>query len=411
MKRRIPDQAEKLRQIAAQEKSDRVETDSSVAVLPKEEVSITDTDLEVIDDLKISESPEIRDLPSSEEKIPSQTKQEDKKKSVSVTNKAPVQPVPTDSTNAPPVLSGEIKKIAASPESTSTILDYSSFRTKRLPVEKKTRVIAVTGGKGGVGKSNVACALGIAFTHMKRKVILLDADLSLANVDVILGLTPRLNLSHVIRGEKTLEEIMIHGPEGMILIPGGSGLEELSHLTPEQMDRLFHAFTSIQPSPDVFLIDTAAGIHSNVMHFLMAADQVIVVTTPEPPAYTDAYALIKILVKHDPKKDLGVLINMAQDAGEANEIAKLMLQMSRQFLNVGFNNLGFVPRDSIVREAVRHQESFLTYAPSSYASKAIRNIAASVMQVSGKDGNSGGIRRFLKRLFGSSTPPKTAASS
>ncbi|RJP35528.1 MAG: MinD/ParA family protein [Candidatus Omnitrophota bacterium] len=409
MKRRIPDQAEKLRQIAAQEQTERSHAGASAAVLPPEDSSLPlETEDSAVATI-VAESPLSPPKPFGGK----------------ASNKAAEKP-PRIETIALPA---EVKSshtirdprksnvpeshimVPRSLDKTSIGFDVKVLPSRRLPLEKHTRVIAVTGGKGGVGKSNVACGLGIAFAQMQKKVLLLDADLSLANIDVILGLTPRVNLSHVIRGEKTLEEVILHGPEGLMLVPGGSGLEELSNLSPSQLDRLFQAFTDLKPSPDVFLIDTAAGIHSNVMHFLLAADQVIVVTTPEPPAYTDAYALIKTLAKHDAEKDIGVLINMAQDAREAMEITKLMLQMSRQFLGIGFNNLGFVPRDAVVREAVRFQQSFLIHAPTSPASKAIRNIAASVLQVSGNDAKPRGLRHFFKSLFGYSQPPKAVASS
>ncbi|MFB3787585.1 MAG: P-loop NTPase [bacterium] len=282
---------------------------------------------------------------------------------------------------------------------------------RRMLTQDHTRVIAVSGGKGGVGKSNVACNLALAMAKMKKRVLLLDADLSLANVDVLLGITPRLNLSHMISGEKTLEEIMVEGPEGIRIIPGGSGLEEMTNLSPREMDRLFDAFADIDPAPDIFLIDTAAGIHPNVLQFLTAADQTIVVTTPEPTAYTDAYALIKTLHKHDPQKEIGVLINMAQTNAEAAEVIRLMLHMCRQFLQVSFNNLGFIPRDPEVLKSVRHQKPFLLHSPACPASLAVRNIAATILQISVSGRRPRGLRQFFRNLFSYSTAPAPAAEA
>lgn len=273
------------------------------------------------------------------------------------------------------------------------------FSKKRFPVENNTKVIAITGGKGGVGKSNVACNLAIALSQMKKRVMLLDADLSLANIDVLLGITPRLNLSHVIRGEKTLNEIIFKGPEGISIIPGGSGLEELSNLPLESMERVFDIFGNLSPAPDVLIIDTAAGIHPNVIQFLMAADQTIVVTTPEPTAYTDAYALIKTLIKHDPQKDIGVLVNMAGSNGEATEVMKLMLQICKRMLHITFNNIGSIPRDPAVTKSVRHQKPFLLTAPNTEASMAIRRIAATILQIQPREKKTGGLGQFFRRLF------------
>ncbi|MGI6454260.1 MAG: MinD/ParA family protein [bacterium] len=273
----------------------------------------------------------------------------------------------------------------------------SLLSSKRIPVGH-TQVIAITGGKGGVGKSNITCNLAIAMAQMKKRVLILDADLSLANIDVLLGLTPRVNLAHVLRGEKKLEEVIVRGPAGIQLIPSGSGVEELSNLSMQQMEHLFDAFTNLHPMPDVLLIDTAAGIHANVLQFLKAADQTIIVTTPEPTAYTDAYALIKTLIRYDPGKEIGVLVNMAKDRHEAMEVIKLMFQMCRQFLQIMFNNLGYIPRDNEVLKSVRLQKPLLIHSPSSPAAKEIRNIAATILQVDRRKQHQG-LRGFFHRLF------------
>ena len=292
----------------------------------------------------------------------------------------------------------------------STVKLADIMQKKRFPLEGKTQVIAVTGGKGGVGKSNIACNLGLAFCQMKKRVLLLDADLSLANIDVLLGITPRLNLSHVIRGEKSIEEILVEGPEGISIIPGGSGIEELSNISEGQMERVFEAFARLYPAPDVLIIDTAAGIHPNVIQFLLAADQTIVVTTPEPTAYTDAYALIKTLVKHDPNKEIGVLVNMVNNTGEATEVMKLLLQICRQMLHITFNNIGYIPRDPAVLKSVRRQKPFLLYDSSSPASQAIRRIASTVLQIETKDTRPRGLGHFFRRLLGGYKVPKAAES-
>lgn len=281
----------------------------------------------------------------------------------------------------------------------------------RFRFDTTTQVIAISGGKGGVGKSNIACNLGIVFSRMGKNVLLMDADLSLANIDVLLGMTPKYNISHVISGEKEVNEVIVPGPGGMKILPGGSGVEELAHLSPESMSRLFQSFAKLDPVPDVFLLDTAAGIHPNVMQFVMASNQVIVVTTPEPTAYVDAYALIKTLVHHDADKEIGLLINMARDSREALHVTRLLLQLCRTALKTGFNNLGFIPKDEEVSKAVRSQQAFLLRNPNSPAAKALKNIASTIMQIEPKMEKGQGITGFFRRLFSSRQPDKKAAGS
>lgn len=455
MKNRIPDQAEKLRQLAA---NDRPESASSTATLepapdeltapaapvrkpplaPKTPPIAKETPAsQPLDDKKqcnaVSADPEEKattrksaegDLKSKNKKDESTANQKKNEKQAekpaqqpkteTSESKAEDSQPPDKTANSSKTGKAEpqaAKQSGAKPETGPDAPANISWiqPRRRFPMESKTRVIAVTGGKGGVGKTNMACNMAIAMRRMNKRVIVFDADLSLANVDVLLGLTPRQNLSHVISGEKTVQDILITGPEGIQIIPGGSGVEELSQLAPDQMERLFNSFTNLQPEPDVFIIDTAAGIHPNVLQFLMAANQTIVVTTPEPPAYTDAYALIKTLVRHDQAKDISVLVNMAQDAREAAEVSKLMLQICRQMLHVTFNNIGYVPRDPEVLKAVRHQTPFLIKSPHCPASRAVLNIAASILQVEAR--NERGLRGFFRRLFNKGEPPQAAASS
>ena len=287
---------------------------------------------------------------------------------------------------------------------------FNNFFTTRFPMDTHTQVIAITGGKGGVGKSNVAANLAICFAKMRKNVMLMDADLSLANIDVLFGLTPRLNIAHVISGEKTLSDILVQGPCGVTILPGGSGIEELANLSSERLTRLFQAFATFSPPPDLLLLDTAAGIHPNVLQFLMAADRVIVVTTPEPTAYVDAYALIKTLVKRDPEKEIGVIINMAKDAREAMEVIRLLLELCRKVLHVGFNNLGYIPHDPEVFHAVRHQQPLVIKSPSSPAAKAIQNISATLLQMDGGNNYPRGLFHFFRRLFRNRRKPKTISS-
>ncbi|MBN2329923.1 MAG: MinD/ParA family protein [Candidatus Omnitrophica bacterium] len=469
MKSRIPDQAEKLRQLAAHEtkpsavldKPAKPLDDASVSSAPSQSPSNNSMNLHGEGDAGAEKKNLKKDLPPpNEAKIenlsvtsggalktldaadqPKSSTEKSSDAAVKESKEHPVESLAAENpkrqeeaaSSAPPLRSQgnqgdgkdtkqeaekavdqktpvEIERSESAPsEKQKSSPVHPAAKSQRFPMQKSTQVIAITGGKGGVGKSNIACNLAIAMAQMNKQVMVLDADLSLANVDVLLGLTPRYNLSHVIRGVKTMKDIMINGPAGVRIIPGGSGVEELTQLNPTEMARLFSAFDGIQPAPDIFMIDTAAGIHPNVMQFLSAADQVIVVTTPEPTAYTDAYALIKTLIKHQNGQEIGLLVNMAQNAREAAEVLRLMLQMCRQFLNLSFNNIGFVPRDPDVLKAVRYQKPFLLRAPNSPASKTIRNIAATILQIEFKDKQTKGLRRFFHRLF-KTDPAREAAS-
>ncbi|MFH1737464.1 MAG: MinD/ParA family protein [bacterium] len=270
----------------------------------------------------------------------------------------------------------------------------------RLSIRSETKVIAVTSGKGGVGKTNLVCNLAIALAQMNRRVIVFDADLSLANIDVLLGISPRYNLSHVISGEKSLREVMVTGPEGILIVPGGSGIEELANLGSSELEFLLDSFGELDGECDLLLIDTAAGIQRTVLSFLLAADHVLVVTTPEPTAYTDAYAVIKILAQHCPDKRVGVSINMARNGREAGDVTRLMLQICRTMLRTGFDNFGYIPRDVEMLQAVRDQQPLLLHSPYSPAAKSIRQLACSLLQTERQLASSGGLRGFMNRLLG-----------
>jgi flagellar biosynthesis protein FlhG len=286
----------------------------------------------------------------------------------------------------------------------------SRRRTRdRLGIRSETKIIAVTSGKGGVGKTNLVCNLALALAQMGRRVMVFDADLSLANIDVLLGISPRYNLSHVISGEKTLKEVLVTGPEGILIVPGGSGIEELANLGRHDLERLLDSFEDLDGECDVLLIDTAAGINQSVLSFLVAADHVLVVTTPEPTAYTDAYAVIKILNQHAPEKRVAVTVNMAQNSREAGDVARLMLQICRTMLHTSFDNLGGIPRDLDLLQAVRDQRPLLLHSPYSPAARSIRRLACSLLQTERQVVSTGGLRGFMTRLLGRVRAPAASA--
>ncbi len=243
----------------------------------------------------------------------------------------------------------------------------------------RTRIIAVTSGKGGVGKTNVVANLAVSLSELGKKVVVLDADFGLANIDVLLGLTPRFHLGHVLFGNKTLTEIMVQGPKGIRIIPASSGLQRLSELTQAQRDQLVESFADLDTDTDYFLIDTAAGISTNVIHFLMAAHEVIVISAPEPTAIVDAYATIKIILAADPEKQVRVLINSVQSESEAREVFTQINTVVKRFLNCEVSFIGHVERDGHVRQAVRSQVLVTHLFPNAPASRCFRNLAHTIV--------------------------------
>ncbi len=240
------------------------------------------------------------------------------------------------------------------------------------------RILAVTSGKGGVGKTNIVANLAMSLCELEKKVVVLDADFGLANIDVLLGLTPRFHLGHVLFGNKTLTEIMVQGPKGIRIIPASSGLQRLSELTLEQRNHLVECFTNLDQDTDFFIIDTAAGISRNVTHFLLSSQEVIVVSAPEPTAIVDAYAVIKIILAEDHTKDVRVLINSVAHEEEAREVFCQINSVVKRFLSREVAYLGHVERDPHVPQAVRSQVLVTHRYPDAPASRCFRVLAERV---------------------------------
>jgi flagellar biosynthesis protein FlhG len=243
------------------------------------------------------------------------------------------------------------------------------------PRGPEPKIVAVTSGKGGVGKTNVVANLSVCLSELGKKVVVLDADFGLANLDVLLGLTPRYHLGHVLYGNKTLTEIMIQGPKGIRIIPASSGLQRMSELTLAQRNHLVENFANLDSDTDYFIIDTAAGISRNVIHFLLSAQDVIVVSAPEPTAIVDAYAIIKIILAEDPKKHIQVLINAVERSEEAHEVFCQINSVAKRFLNREIDYLGHIERDSHVPQAVRSQMLVTHRFPTAPASRCFRELA------------------------------------
>lgn len=252
------------------------------------------------------------------------------------------------------------------------------LRRHRLP--SSVRAISITSGKGGVGKTNTVLNLSIALSSLRRRVFLLDADMGLANVDVLLGLTPRYTLEHVVKGEKLINDVILDGPHGLKILPSSSGISELSELKFEEQARLFRELGRIEDEIDYLFIDTGAGISSNVMRFNASASEVYVVVNPEPTSITDAYAMIKLLTTRYKVKSFGLIANSVSSEKDGQAVYDRLNRACSEFLQVGLTYLGCIPFDPYVRKAIRQQKPVLEAYPVSRAGKAFLRLAARIDQ-------------------------------
>jgi len=257
-----------------------------------------------------------------------------------------------------------------------------------------TRVIAVTSGKGGVGKTNITANFAYILSKMGKRTLLLDADAGLANIDVILGITPKYNLHHVLCGEKTLSEAVVEGPGGVRILAAASGIPEMAELSKGQKFTLLEEIEDLDENFDFMLIDTAAGITSNVMYFNMAAGEIIVVASPEPTSLTDAYALIKVLYQGYAVRRFTLLVNMARDSKEAGMVYARLSNATNHFLGLPIEYLGYIPYDQNVSKAVRKQKLLAEAFPDSKASKSMSDIVEELCLRQPKEHEDGTIKFF-----------------
>ncbi len=269
----------------------------------------------------------------------------------------------------------------------------------RNSTEPQPRVICVTSGKGGVGKTNIVTNLGYALAKAGKKVLILDADLNLANVDILLGLTPRYNLHHVFMGEKTLAEVLVQGPEGLLILPASSGIMELADLTEQQRLYFLAEMSALAQKIDIMLIDTAAGINNNVIYFNLAARERIIILTPEPTSLTDAYALVKVLSsRHDVKK-FRILVNLARSEKEALSVFRKLSIVADRFLDsLSLDYLGYIPYDSKLPTAVREQRLVSDIFPDAPSSKMFSKLAGNIFQEEPEMKADGNIKFFWQGL-------------
>lgn len=264
--------------------------------------------------------------------------------------------------------------------------------------DKIARVITVTSGKGGVGKTNITINLAIALSKRGMKVAILDADLGLANIDVLFGIIPKYTLLDLIHGEKSIFEILTDGPDNIKFLSGGSGVEELIRLDKKKLRKFVGSIGLLDKLFDVVLIDTGAGLSQNVMSFIMAADEVLLVTTPEPTAITDAYALVKMVSRRDKKKPINIIVNKADSIKEAEEIANKLCVVSQKFLSLRLSKLGYILYDDNVTKSVKIQKPFSLYNPKCQAARSIADIAMKLFSQEPPEDMSGA-KGFISRLL------------
>ena len=273
-----------------------------------------------------------------------------------------------------------------------------SSNAKRVK-DKPVRVIAVTSGKGGVGKTNVSVNLGVSLASMGKDVMLMDADLGLANVDIMLGLRPRFNLSHVVSGERPLDEVLVDGPEGLKIVPASSGLLSMAELAPAEHAGVIRAFSELNFPLDVLLIDTAAGISDSVVAYTKAAQEVIVVLNDEPASITDAYALIKLLSREYGLHRFRVLANMVSSIQTGKELYGKIMQVTDRYLDVALDFVGVIPNDEYLRKAIQRQKSVVDAFPRCKSSLAFKKLAQKADSWPMPSSAGGRLEFFVERLI------------
>jgi flagellar biosynthesis protein FlhG len=239
--------------------------------------------------------------------------------------------------------------------------------------KKRKRTITITSGKGGVGKSSIVSNLAYLLGKHDKSTYILDADLSLGNIDIMFGMFPKYNIKDLMEGKKSIGDIICEGPSGIRVIPATSGVAELSELSPDERNILFSSFKEL-PDHDFLLVDTSAGISSNVVYFNAISEDIFVVVTPDPASLTDSYAVIKVLHKKTGRKDFNIILNMVRSEQEALDIFKNILSVTDRFLDVYLNFFGYLPIDPNINLATRKQKLWVEHYPDSVATKALEKI-------------------------------------
>jgi flagellar biosynthesis protein FlhG len=274
--------------------------------------------------------------------------------------------------------------------------------TTKSPVikqpESRARVITVTSGKGGVGKTNLTVNLALALANLGQKVLVIDADLGLANVEFVLGASPRYNLLNLLDDGYRLSDIVMDGPRGIKFMSGGSGIHQLANLADNQLQRIVNQVVLFDKWANIILIDTGAGLHRNVLSFVMAADEVIIITTPEPTAIADAYAVMKAYAAHHGRAPLRLVVNRVLEMDEGQTAVDKLGKVAQRFLGIGLTSLGFIYEDPNVLKAVKGQVPVMVAHPDSISARCIDHIAQKLLY--GKEVNQPtGIKGFFSRFL------------
>jgi flagellar biosynthesis protein FlhG len=289
-----------------------------------------------------------------------------------------------------------------------TRLSRSQAQTiEELNASRPVKVIAVTGGKGGVGKTTVSANLAVAIAAQGRDVMLVDADLGMANVDVILGLHTRFHLGHVVKGECTLEEAIVTGPHGLQIVPAASGIKHMANLPGSEQAGIIRAFSDLFHRVELLVVDTAAGLHDSVLTFSQAAHHVVVVVCDEPASITDAYALIKVLSREHGVQRFQILANQTRRSDEGPDLFQKISKVCDRFLNVTLEFAGSIPFDDYLRRAVQQQSAVVEAYPSSISSVALKNLAIKADKWSVPQGARGHLEFFVERMVGARIGPST----
>jgi flagellar biosynthesis protein FlhG len=292
--------------------------------------------------------------------------------------------------------------MSSTPDQAGTLRQMSSQHNQasselQMPA---TRVISITSGKGGVGKTAVVSNVAVTLARLGKKVLIIDADLGLANVDVVLGISPPYNLNHFFSGERSLVDIMVEGPHGLKILPAGSGVQQFTRLDGQLKMQLIDALDALDEYFDVVLIDTEAGISDNVTYFNVAAQDILVVTTPEPTAITDAYALMKLLSTQYHQKRFLLAVNSVRSADEGLDVFEKLTMVSGRYLDIFIDYLGAIPFDRKMHDSVRQQQVMIELYPDSKAAKSFVDLAETLMAIPQNNQAQGTLQFFWKQFLG-----------
>ncbi|MHC4123120.1 MAG: MinD/ParA family protein [Planctomycetota bacterium] len=279
-------------------------------------------------------------------------------------------------------------------------MENTAKRLEIMPEYKnRARILAITSGKGGVGKTNIAANLAICLAELRKKVLLFDADMSLGNLDIIMNINSRYNISHIIKGQKTIEEITQAGPANTEIICGASGLENIANINEFQRQRLLSELSKLQLKNDAIIIDTAAGISKPVIGFCLAADHTLVVTTPEATAITDAYAMIKVLTKNNYQGRISLIVNMAESTSQGQKTYRQIATVAKRFLNANIYNVGVILRDEQLVSAIRQRQPVVMAYPRARISLFLATLATRLSESSYTQPSEGFLRKVVDWFF------------